>query len=370
LYEHFNRDGEKAIQPTYNHCGQNHPNSTPEEILSKARSLRKQHPKWGAGLIRLMIQPTQPDQHIPVARTLQRHFQRTGLAPAAPGPHPKENTTRATQPHQVWQVDASEQMKLKNGRDACWMRVVDEFSGAVLDTKVFDSAHISQVRLSRLRSHMRTVFSRWGRPFCFRVDNGFPFGSQGDFPPELSLWILGLDIEIIWNPPRQPQKNGVVERSQGTGKNWAEPSECTSVRQLQSHLQKMDKIQREKYPSVQGASRIEAFPELSHSGRKYDAAWEKKHWSYQAVLEHVAGYVDSRKVSPSGHVSIYSRTYYVGKHHRGKSIFVYLDPTEVSWVFATEDDRELRTHPAKELTRSRILQLDVTYRRPCRRRPK
>ncbi len=370
LYEHFNCDGEKAIQPAYDRCGQNHPHRTSEEILSKAHSLRKQHPKWGAELIRLMIQPKQRGQTMPVARTLQRHFQRTGLTPAAPGRCPRENPTRATRPHQVWQVDASEQMKLKNGHGVCWMRFVDEFSGAVLHTKVFATSHINNVRLSRLRTQARSIFSRWGRPFRLRVDNGFPFGSQGDFPPELSLSLLGLDIDIIWNPPRQPQKNGVVERSQGVGKNWAEPKQCTSARQLQDHLRKMDGIQRDQYPSVQGVSRSEAYPELAYSGRPYDAAWEQDHWSYKAVLDHVAGYVDSRKVSPSGHVSIYSRTYYVGRHHKGKSIFVYLDPSEVRWVFASEEGCEIRTHAAKELTRENIVNLNVTYRRPCRRRPK
>ena len=39
----------------------------------------------------------------------------------------------------------------------------------------------------------------------------------------LALWLIGLGIEVIWNPPRCPQANGVVERSQGTGKRWAEP---------------------------------------------------------------------------------------------------------------------------------------------------
>jgi hypothetical protein len=317
-----------------------------------------------------MIQPKKRGQCLPVARTLQRHLKRIGLAPASPGRRTQENPTRATRPHEAWQVDASEQITLKSGRDACWMRFVDEFSGAVLDTKVFDTSHISKVPLRQLRSHARSVFSRWGTPFSIRVDNGFPFGSQGDFPPELSLWTLGLGVDIIWNPPHQPQKNGVVERSQGVGKNWAEPKQCNSARQLQSHLRKMDQIQREKYPTKKGISRYEAYPELAHSGRKYSAAWEKKHWSYETVLEHIAGYVDSRKVSPSGHVSVYSRTYYVGRHHAGKTIFMYLDPNEVSWVFASDDGCELRTHSAKELTRQRILRLDVTYRRPSRRRPK
>jgi hypothetical protein len=259
-------------------------------------------------------------------------------------------------------------MKLRNGRGVSWMRFVDEFSGAVLDTRVFEANSFNTVGLFRLRSHVRRVMTRWGRPFRFRVDNGYPWGSHGDFPPELSLWLLGLQIEIIWNPPCQPQKNGVVERSQGVAKNWAEPSTCSSARQLQRRLSRMDQIQREAYPSVNGTSRQEAYPELAHSGRDYDRTWEQDHWSHEAVLEHVAEYLVARKVSPSGHVSVYNRNIYVGQHHHGESIYVYLDPQAMSWVFASMQGAELRTVDAREMASQRIQRLEVTHRRS--RRPK
>jgi transposase InsO family protein len=62
---------------------------------------------------------------------------------------------------------------------------------------------------------LRNTFKRWGRPLRFRVDNGVPWGSSGDLPPDLVLWLLGLGVETVTNPPRRPQDNGVVERSQG-----------------------------------------------------------------------------------------------------------------------------------------------------------
>src|SRR5205814_3520080 len=44
---------------------------------------------------------------------------------------------KATQPHEIWQVDASERIPLANRQQVCWLRVVDEASGAVLGTAVF-----------------------------------------------------------------------------------------------------------------------------------------------------------------------------------------------------------------------------------------
>jgi hypothetical protein len=52
--------------------------------------------------------------------------------------------------------------------------------------------------------------------------------------------LLGLDIGIKFNPPRRPQDNGVIERSQGTGKRWAEPGACANAKELQLPLKDMN----------------------------------------------------------------------------------------------------------------------------------
>jgi hypothetical protein len=101
-----------------------------------ALGLRRDHPAWGAGLIRVYLQErgTQP---LPSERTLQRWFQRAGLAPAPPGRRPAPSGRRARAPHEVWQVDAAEEIPLGTGARVCWLRIVDEASGAVLHTAVF-----------------------------------------------------------------------------------------------------------------------------------------------------------------------------------------------------------------------------------------
>ena len=40
-------------------------------------------------------------------------------------------------PHAVWQLDASERIPLATGDRVSWLRGVDEFTGAVLGTRVF-----------------------------------------------------------------------------------------------------------------------------------------------------------------------------------------------------------------------------------------
>ena len=210
---------------------------------------------------------------------------------------------------------------------------------------------------------LRLIFSRWGRPQSFRVDNGCPWGSKGDWPTDLALWLIGLGVDMIWNPARRPQDNGVVERSQGTGKRWGEPETCQDADELQRRLENMDRIQREVYPSIKGQSRWLAFPGLQQNERPYSKAWEKRSWNLQPVLDHMANEHALRRVDRKGQVSIYGRSHYVGKPHQGQDVYVFLDPVDREWVFATPDGVQLRRKVAEEITQERILKLQVTNRR-------
>ena len=221
----------------------------------------------------------------------------------------------------------------------------------------------SEVPPQDVQAQMRLAFTRWGRPQRLRVDNGAPWGSAGDLPTDLALWLIGLGVGVDWNPPRRPQDNGVIERSQETAKRWAEPFACANAGELQRRLEEMDDVQRREYPSVQGHSRMEAFPELAHSGRVYSTAWERKHWSLAAVTAHLAGYAVRRRVDRCGLVSVYNRNYYAGIIHRGKDVFVMFDPELLEWIVVDAEGRQLRRQPAAEICRERIIGLTVTNRR-------
>jgi hypothetical protein len=200
-------------------------------------------------------------------------------------------------------------------------------------------------------------------PDRYRVDNGAPWGSTGDFPTELALWLIGLGIEMHWNHPRSPQENGVVERSQGTSARWCEPWTCATPGELQERLDCMDRLHREVYPYRECLSRIAYFPGLKHSGRPYDPAREPALWEWSRVTAHLATYAVVRRVDQSGLVSLYNKGHYVGKIHQGKYVYVMYDPDLNEWVVADRDGRQLRRRPADQLSRERVMNLDVTHRR-------
>lgn len=221
----------------------------------------------------------------------------------------------------------------------------------------------NQVPPSDVRDRLRRAFSRWGLPGSFRVDNGVPWGSKGDLPTELALWLIGLGIGMIWNTPRRPQENGVVERSQGTANRWCEPWTCQSPEELETRLERMDRLHREVYPYQERRSRLEVHPGLANSGRPYVPESEDRLWEWGRVTAHLSGYVVVRQVNQNGMVSIYDRGYYVGRAHQGKSVYVTFDPDTNEWVFSDPSGRELRHKAAEEISPERVLALNVIHRR-------
>jgi transposase len=364
LFARFEQRGDDGVAPDYHQCGQYQAAATAPQLVQDLCQTRRDHPRWGSEMIRLELEDHYDT--LPSARTLRRHLHKAGLQPAPAGRTPSAEhprVGRAERPHQGWQTDASEELRLKGKQKACWLRVVDECSGAFLKTLVFASARWEHVDRRAIQEGLRQVFSCWGLPERLRVDNGYPWGSGGEFPPEMALWLIGLGIDMLWIPPGCPQQNGVVERGQGTGQNWAEPQTCARPAELQQRCDALDCRQRERYPYRDGRSRWEVYPALKHSGRSYRRREERARWQVATVWDFVAQQVVRRRVDCTGSVSLYNRTRYVGKPYIGRPVYVSLDPNGPTWVFADEAGNELRTHPADELTAERICSLSVTGRK-------
>jgi hypothetical protein len=210
---------------------------------------------------------------------------------------------------------------------------------------------------------LRRLFARFGLPAEVRIDNGMPWGSQGDLPTDLACWLAGLGVGLVINPPRQPQKNGVIERYQGVGQRWGEPQTCTSAAELQRRMNTLDRWQRELYPTADGRPRWEVYPGLKHSGRHYAAAGEAARWDRKRAWAYVGSHVVPRQVDAQGKVSLYNRPYRVGSAWRGRTIWVGFDPETGEWVFHDAPGHEIRRQAAPELSAARIRALDVTHRR-------
>jgi hypothetical protein len=214
------------------------------------------------------------------------------------------------------------------------------------------------VPVGQVQAHLRRLFGRWGMPGALRVDNGSPWGSWSDLPPPLALWLIGLGREVLWNEPRRPQRNGVVENSQGVGQRWAEPQRCRSVAELQARLDEEDRVQREEYPHELGRARLQVYPELAHSGRPYRVAGEPRHWSWERVVEHLGGYVVPRRVDGSGKIGLYGGKLYVGKVQARSWVAVQFDAQAQAWVVSGATGAEVCRRPLTQFSAQTLRELE------------
>jgi transposase len=137
LWRHWVKKG--SIEPNYEAAKQRGTRQY-GQVYAQAVQLKRDHPRWGAPLIRLKLQ-AQSNQTLPSVRTLQRWFREAGVNRAAQIRQRRMATVqRGQQVHQVWAVDAKERMRLQDGSWASWLVVTDEASGAVLKTDVFPPA--------------------------------------------------------------------------------------------------------------------------------------------------------------------------------------------------------------------------------------
>jgi len=174
--------------------------------------------------------------------------------------------------HNIWQVDAKEQLRTLDGHPACYLTLTDEKSGCWLGSLAFAYARICQVPLAEVRQRLIESFHRWGKAGAFRVDNGEPLGTPTlTMTSALSLWLIAMDVDVIFNKPRCPQQNAVVEKMQCTSSRWAEVHRATDLDDLQKRLDRESVLQRQGFSvkRLQGRTRLDAFPEIETSRRVY-----------------------------------------------------------------------------------------------------
>ena len=150
IYHRYVQTGE--IAPAYDKCCHTEIRKD-DRIYRRAVDIKQAHPGWGAGLIWVELAEEFVEADLPSHRTLQRWFRRAGVQPASRERRPRPYAQRGKRVHEVWAMDAKEQMELADGSYASWLTVTDEASGAVLGTTLFPPSTVEQYRPTPSQKH-------------------------------------------------------------------------------------------------------------------------------------------------------------------------------------------------------------------------
>lgn len=135
LWKRFRERGEAGLAPDYARCAHEGPRFAPA-IQEAALAMKREHPRWGAEMIRLQMAQQFSNDTLPKRRTLQVWFRRAGLQKprSRKPPAPKERGRTA---HEVWQLDAKEAIRIGDGSRSVAFSLMDEATGAALGVALF-----------------------------------------------------------------------------------------------------------------------------------------------------------------------------------------------------------------------------------------
>lgn len=134
IYHRYMQSGQ--LEASYDKCRHEGIRSN-EAVYERAIQLKQAHSKWGAGLIWVELAEEFDEADLPSERTLQRWFRRGGVQNPSAERAPKPFVARGKSVHEVWAIDAKEQVELADGSFVSWLAVSDEGSGAILGAFLF-----------------------------------------------------------------------------------------------------------------------------------------------------------------------------------------------------------------------------------------
>lgn len=137
LIEREKANGLEGLKPHYQNCGKSRP-QIENFIFRAVRCMRTWHPAWGAEKIHAEICQMRPELDLPHHRTFNRWFHwNNQLDVPIKSKLPASRPKKAERLHEGWEIDAKEELILLDSSKNCWLNIVDEYSGTVIDPPVF-----------------------------------------------------------------------------------------------------------------------------------------------------------------------------------------------------------------------------------------
>ncbi len=197
---------------------QTSPSRTPDPMEEAVLAVRGKHASWGGRKIKARLENV-GWQDVPAASTITEILRRHGcLDPEESVKHKAWNPFEAEAPNALWQMDFKGHFEAAQGR--CHpLTVLDDHSRYSLCLQACPDEKGTTVQ-----PHLVATFRRYGLPERILVDNGSPWGSDGEHPfTLLTVWLMRQGIQVVHSRAYHPQTLGKDERFHRT--LWAEVSQ-------------------------------------------------------------------------------------------------------------------------------------------------
>lgn len=370
-WRQYRKDGRKALRGRQ----QGKPargamSSFPCRVRFACLRLKKQHPGWGADVVRLRMAERLDieESHLPCTSTVEKYWMQ--YKDRLYERHRKRRSTMKgkvdfipTEPHERWQADFKEQMRIQGLKQKIdVLNIRDEVSPVKIGSFVYPAGKCTG---RDMQEAFRTVFERWG--LCDRLktdrdkrvlNNNHPH----PFPTPFALWLAGLGI--AHDLARSAQDNGCIERDNRTW--WERVILGRTVHSL-SELQQICDEELEwintKLPSkgreCAGRTPLAAYPQARQPRRSFSREMELECFSIQRVYEFLSSQFWWRRVSNIGQITISGKQYGVGILWHGQDVYITFDAQLAHFIVEDDQQQFIKFLQPKNLTVAYITGLDL-----------
>lgn len=278
---------------------------------------KRLHPTWGPKKIQRVLEVKHALERVPAVSTVGEVLKRHGLVQARKRRGGLFTVERATltmpqRCNHVLGVDFKGWFTLGDGARCDPLTVSDLFSRYLMKAEAMPDMTVRWTQ-----REFRSVFRRYGLPEIIRVDNGAPFASMGPAGlSRLSVWWIGLGIEVQFSRPGCPQDNGCHERMHRTMKaECCRPGSANRWAQ-QQRFERWRRVFNQERPHEGLGMRTPA-EVYQPSARRLDERIKPD--LYDAVVE-------TRRANQAGFISWQGNNCYVGESLIGAEVAVEESP--------------------------------------------
>jgi transposase InsO family protein len=319
-YKWLDRRQQKGVEALIDQSRRPHtsPNRTPAEIEELVLQVRDRHPVWGGRKINsLLLRSGHTD--IPHPSTITGILHRNGRIDAAESvKHKAYQRFEKEHPNELWQMDFKGHFAMTDGGRCHPLTVLDDCSRFLLGLRACaNETHETVVQ------QLTSIFRLYGMPDRMLMDNGSPWGSDGNNPyTRLTVWLIRLGINISHGRPYHPQTQGKDERLHRTLN-----AELISRRHFSDlrHCQPEFDDWRDTYNQVRPHQALD----MCVPGERYQPSSRSFPETLPTVLYDTGDIV--RKVDVCGRISFRSQKFRVGKAFHQQSVAIR--PTDTDGVF-------------------------------------
>lgn len=195
----------------------NQPARIEAELETRIRTMRQQHPRWGAKTIRARLKRMGIEP--PSVSTIHRCLVRNGLVVAQPGKRPKAVMRRweRDEPNDLWQMDATT-VNLRDGTEVEIVSVLDDHARFLLAALVCPTATCEITWAAFVAAG-----SAYGLPRQIYTDNHLSFtGRLHRLEVAFERKVKATGVQLIFGRPNYPQGRGKIERFHRTLEEFIE----------------------------------------------------------------------------------------------------------------------------------------------------